>query len=396
MISNQDSIIQVSAPGKIILFGEHAVVLEKTAIASALSLRTTVTFTPNTNNTLLLDFPDLPGFGIREWSLDEFKKLDHFPNDVDLLKPIECNELFQKELNKIIDIKGIHTFLFLFCALTKCNKAYNIKITSDLPIGAGLGSSASFCVSICAGLLKAFDTYICGGCKQCVDNGIVIDQQKQQQQFCDEQLNLINLWSLQGEKIMHGTPSGIDNAVATFGKALTFTRKNGYKILDKGIPPLRILITNTKVSRSTKTLVEGVIQRSKLFPTLIDPVSNLIDTISTQCIESFNQYHTDKDNDKLQQTMDLMFDMNQHLLSGCYGVGHSSIDTIVSITKSLGFHTKLTGAGGGGCVITLLKQDTTLDQLSSLKSTLSSNGFESWEATIGDPGVLINIFPIQK
>ncbi|KAN0018608.1 hypothetical protein ACTFIU_008536 [Dictyostelium citrinum] len=393
MISNQDSIIQVSAPGKIILFGEHAVVLEKTAIASALSLRTTVTFTPNTNNTLLLDFPDLPGFGIREWSLDEFKKLNHFPHDIDILKPIECNELFQQELNKIIDIKGIHTFLFLFCALTKCTKAFNIKITSDLPIGAGLGSSASFCVSICAGLLKALDSYICGGCKQCVGGG---DEQHQQQQICDEQLNLINLWSLQGEKIMHGTPSGIDNAVATFGKALTFTRKNGYRILEKGIPPLRILITNTKVSRSTKTLVEGVIQRSKLYPILIDPVSNLIDTISSQCIESFNQYHTDRDFEKLQQTMDLMFDMNQHLLSGCYGVGHSSIDTIVSITKSLGFHTKLTGAGGGGCVITLLKQDTTTDQLSNLKSTLSSNGFESWEATIGDPGVSINILPIQK
>ncbi|EGC34243.1 hypothetical protein DICPUDRAFT_88405 [Dictyostelium purpureum] len=385
MISNDNNTIQVSAPGKIILFGEHAVVLEKTAIAASLSLRTTVTFTPNDKNRLLLDLPDIPDFGIKEWSLDDFKKLGHFPTDIDPLKPIECNQDFAKELTNFIDIKGIHTFLFLFCTLTKCNKAMDIRFSSALPIGAGLGSSASFCVGICAGLLKALDIYACGGCEQCKSTS--------EGQPCNQQLNLINQWSLQGEKIMHGTPSGIDNAVSTFGKALTFTRKNGYSVIENGIPPLRILITNTKVSRSTKTLVEGVINRSKQFPTLIDPVSNLIDTISKQCITVFDQYHQDKDYDRLQTAMDLMFDMNQHLLSGCYGVGHSSIDTIVSITKSLGFHTKLTGAGGGGCVITLLKRDTTDDQLNQLKNKLVESGFESWEATVGDPGVLVSVIP---
>ena len=49
-----------------------------------------------------------------------------------------------------------------------------------------------------------------------------------------------------------------------------------------------------------------------------------------------------------------LIDFNQHLLQ-TLGVSHTSIDRICEITAKHNFHTKLTGAGGGGCCITLLR-----------------------------------------
>ena len=49
----------------------------------------------------------------------------------------------------------------------------------------------------------------------------------------------------------------------------------------------------------------------------------------------------------------LLVDMNQHLLDAL-GVGHPALDKIVAITSALGLHSKLTGAGGGGCALTLI------------------------------------------
>lgn len=49
--------------------------------------------------------------------------------------------------------------------------------------------------------------------------------------------------------------------------------------------------------------------------------------------------------------------MNQHHLNAL-GVGHASLDQLCQVTAAHGLHSKLTGAGGGGCGITLLKPGT--------------------------------------
>lgn len=48
-----------------------------------------------------------------------------------------------------------------------------------------------------------------------------------------------------------------------------------------------------------------------------------------------------------------LFSFNQHLLNAL-GVGHPTIDRVCQLAASLGLHSKLTGGGGGGCVIALL------------------------------------------
>lgn len=78
-------------------------------------------------------------------------------------------------------------------------------VTSDLPLGSGLGSSASFCVSVAGALLALSDA-------------ISVDtSQTEWFKFSKNELELVNRWAFEGEKIIHGKPSGIDNTVSTFG-----------------------------------------------------------------------------------------------------------------------------------------------------------------------------------
>jgi mevalonate kinase len=76
----------------------------------------------------------------------------------------------------------------------------DITVTSQLPIGAGLGSSAAFCVCAAAACLLATGSVS-------VEEGA----------FPEAAQTLINSWAFEAEKLIHGNPSGIDNCISTFG-----------------------------------------------------------------------------------------------------------------------------------------------------------------------------------
>ena len=78
-------------------------------------------------------------------------------------------------------------------------------MSSDLPLGSGLGSSASFCVSISSAFLALSDAIS----TENKGHGWLT--------LGESELELINKWAYEGEKIIHGKPSGIDNSVSTFG-----------------------------------------------------------------------------------------------------------------------------------------------------------------------------------
>ncbi len=111
-----------------------------------------------------------------------------------------------------------------------------IFISSQLPFGAGLGSSAAYSVCIAAALMAA-----CGEVAIHQDN-LEVDCRVHEcipiplkdriksiglpsdmfvyPQFSEDDLNTINRLGLEAEKLVHGTPSGIDNSISTFGKQL--------------------------------------------------------------------------------------------------------------------------------------------------------------------------------
>lgn len=118
--------------------------------------------------------------------------------------------------------------------------------------------------------------------------------------------------------------------------------------------PLKMLITNTKVGRNTKALVAGVSERTLRHSDAMNFVFSAVDSISEE-LSSIIQSPVGDDLSVTQkeEKIEELMEMNHGLLQ-CMGVSHASIETVLRTTLKYKLASKLTGAGGGGCVLTLL------------------------------------------
>uniref|UniRef100_A0A8C0FZG9 Mevalonate kinase n=1 Tax=Chelonoidis abingdonii TaxID=106734 RepID=A0A8C0FZG9_CHEAB len=314
--------LTLSAPGKAILHGEHAVVYGKAALAVALNLRTFLRIKPSNNGKVLIHLPNI-GTSVN-WETFRLRTLltvfSGNPEQMDALKE------FAGITTELSAAESLGTLAFLYLYLS---------------ISAKYGWS-------------------------------------------EEEMDLINRWAFRGEQVIHGKPSGVDNSVATWGGVLRF--QSGKFTSLKRVPTLRILLTNTKVSRSTKILVASVKDKILKFPAIMNPVLASIDAISHEC-ESVLEAMAVSPSQEYYPVLEELFDINQHHLN-VIGVGHSSLDNVCRVTATHGLHSKLTGAGGGGCAITLLRPDPLM--VEAARQDLSACGFECWETSIGAPGICLH------
>ncbi|XP_047683134.1 mevalonate kinase isoform X1 [Prionailurus viverrinus] len=341
-------VLLVSAPGKVILHGEHAVVHGKVALAVAVNLRTFLRLQPHSNGKVCLD---LPNIGIkRVWDVARLQLQDtSFLEQGDASAPTA--ELVEK-LKEVAafpkdcaDPERAAVLAFLYLYLCICRKqrtlpSLDMRVWSELPTGAGLGSSAAYSVCVASALLTA-----------CEEIPNPLKDGEPASRWTVEDLELINKWAFQGERVIHGNPSGVDNAVSVWGGALRY--QQGKISLLKRLPALRILLTNTKVPRSTKALVASVRSRLLKFPEIVAPVLTSIDAISLECERMLGEMVAAPAPEHYL-VLEELIDMNQHHLNAL-GVGHASLDQLCQVTMAHGLHSKLTGAGGGGCGITLLR-----------------------------------------
>ncbi|XP_030075598.1 mevalonate kinase isoform X2 [Microcaecilia unicolor] len=380
----QESI--VSSPGKVILHGEHAVVHGKVALAVGLNLRTFLRIRCSKHGKVLLNLPNLGT--CLNWEVATLQTLKTaFPADSDGPKSpspeqIAALKVFVGIASESADTENLAVLAFLYLYLSigakyRALPSLEIIVWSELPTGAGLGSSAAYNVSMAAALLMAHGAV-----------GFPAQEEAESARWTAEELNLINTWAFQGEKIIHGNPSGVDNAVGTWGGAL---RYHAGKITSlERVPKLRILLTNTKVPRSTKLLVAGVKDKVLKFPNILNPVLSSIDAISQECERVLKEVNQNPSAD-CYTVLEELFDINQHHLN-VLGVGHPSLDRLCQVTASHGLHSKLTGAGGGGCGITLLRPDVDPAVVEAAKQQLKACGYECWETHIGAPGISLHVF----
>lgn len=317
-------ISRASAPGKIILTGEHSVVYGYPAIALALDLRVTVTM-------------ELTNDGILTISSDQFGLEESC-----LIKDTPQSGIYE---NIFLLIQGIIESEKLEIGF----QGIRVQISSDLPIGAGLGSSAAVSVAATTALLQLFSRKI---------SEVIVSKH-----------------AFASEELYHGTPSGIDNGISYHGGVLRFEKGKLTHIQTKNLD-LPLAIINTKIPRSTKTLVSGVRKRFEEHEEEIGAILKTIGNYTERIISTLDSGH-------FSTLGQLMYE--NHFLLNAIGVGHATLDELVWLTKQ--YHAlgaKLTGAGGGGCLLVLLSEGS---NISGLQEEVEQRGYDFILTSFSPTGV---------
>jgi mevalonate kinase len=271
--------ITCSAPGKIYLFGEHAVVYGETAIACAVELRTQVRV--ELDNSIIIQ-SQIGRTGV------DFEKHPYISSVIEKMKGIT-------------PIKGVF-----------------LEVDSDIPVGSGLGSSAAVTIA-CIGALN--ELFGCGlSLEEIAKVGHEIEIQVQ------------------------GAASPTDTYVSTFGGVVTIPERRKLRIPDCGI-----VIGDTGIFSSTKELVANVRNLRESYPELIEPLMASIGRISKigEPLVMAGDY----------LSIGRLMDVNQGLLDAL-GVNIIELSRLIySARKAGAFGAKITGAGGGGCMVALTATD---------------------------------------
>ncbi|XP_042215548.1 mevalonate kinase-like isoform X2 [Homarus americanus] len=379
-------VVRVSAPGKVILHGEHSVVYGKQAVALSLNLRTHLTLTTG-GDAVTLDLPDV---GVSEsWTM---KTMHDLWSRLGCKQESDATPLSADQASHLRQFLGIEeevtspqkltlfTCLHQYLSILPCPVALTISVKSQLPTGAGLGSSAAYAVCLSAALL-----HISGSLNPCQlsspaagDGGTDVTNFSNLKNVCN--------WAYRCEQIVHGTPSGIDNSICTYGGAVSFKCGNSSPLQ---VPPLQVLLVNTGVPRSTKALVTGVRERRERLMPIVDPILESLDVLADRGLQVLRQLASatdDNERDSAYNILHELVDINQALLCAL-GVSHARLDRLMSIAKSHSLNAKLTGAGGGGFGIVVLGRATPEDKVTACRKELEDANYQVWTTSLGAPGL---------
>jgi len=336
--------ISVSAPGKIILFGEHAVVYDKLGIVYSIDKRCHVRLVPHSKDRFFINS-------------DRFGQQGPFSEN-------EISDIYysQKKLIEDRDFKGLQKLYqgnrlspVLFVAGSIFNKhgfcGADIHVKSQVP--KGLGSSSALFSALSLALLKQF--------KQKVSN--------------DE----VSSFAYQGDVVAHGgTPSGIDNNAVTHGGCLTYRQSQGVTILKNKSSTLRLLVVDTGEEPRTAETVARVRQLRKEKPLFVDSVLDRLNFFSEEALGALDN------KPDIKKVGRLMTDYYLELKK--LDISTSRIDQIIELAlKNNALGAKPTGGWGGGCCLVLAGNQSERD---TLQKTFHNHDFSCFEVKIGGGGVM--------
>ncbi|MHA1292342.1 MAG: mevalonate kinase [Promethearchaeota archaeon] len=315
--------VSISSPGKCILFGEHSVVYGYPAIAMAISLNSICTIEKISQKKIIIVLRNYNKKFISS-NLNNLKSqlLSQFPQFY------RCFEIFKNKFK--INFKNL------------C-----ITISSSLFPSSGLGSSASISVALISAISQFYN----------------LNFKKKD----------ISELAFELEKIVHGTPSGIDNTICTYGN-LIYYQSGKFEFLS--IPrDLKLLVSYTNIEHNTKEAIERIKLIKKEKPEYSNKLLGKMGLIAENAKEELKKGN-------LIEIGKLMNE-NQNYLEKMK-VSTDAISEITNIAVETGaFGSKLTGAGLGGCVITLGKKKI----LRKIYSKLNDKGYKSFLTNIDRIGV---------
>ncbi len=303
-----------SAPSKVILFGEHAVVYGEPAIAIALNLRTTVTVEPS---------------------------------EVFTVNGRPLNDKYHRYIKKAIE-------------LVWSGSPLEIHTASAVPSASGMGSSASITVAMVSALLAL--------------KGEVAERD-------------VALKSFEVEYETQGRASPIDTSTVTHGKGILISNtklndflwsverdKNRWFIHHLEIPSLRLVVGFSGVKGHTPEMVEKV-RRFYQWNSFARDVIKEIGKLTMKAVKPL----IEEDYETIGKYMNL----NNKLLT-ILGVSHPMLKKMIDASLKHSYGAKITGAGGGGCIIALT------DEQDEVAKAIEEVGGKAYKVKISQTGFLIN------
>ena len=341
--------IKTSAPGKVHLIGEHAVVYSEPAIIAAIGNRTYVDISPAKDITYQdIAWPDIS----HTWKVEQVFEITQ--KTFDLWK--EGNE--KKDFSKLFSFikeNGYEGYRASVLGLAMknlgINQGFSITIDSKIPTGAGLGSSASRAVAMTKAIAELFEKEL--------------------------SLEEINEIAFQQEKIIHGTPSGGDNSACCFGGLVWFKKdqpKNQINSLKEEVPYKLenfVFVYTGPPQKTTGELVQLVRELDEGYRT--ERIKK-IGEMTYEMLDVLRRRNFQRMKEIINQTQKNLAELK---------VSTEKIDEIAESVQEIGGAAKLCGAGGGGIVLCYHQDKGKLIDL------IKNIGYDPWETELAVEGVRI-------
>ncbi len=286
--------VTISAPGKLMLFGEHAVLYDHPCIVTAVGERMTATVTVLDKPAFELSAPDV-----------------NVNSHVKAMDALGSGEIPQGAAFVELAVKH-------FFDQYPSGKGIHIETRSGFSPRVGLGSSSASAVCVIKALADLFGMSLSPEQIFAVAYQAVLDAQ--------------------------GKGSGFDVAAAAFGGTLLFFT-GGKQIEPLQLPSLPLIIGYTGVKADTVTVIDQVKARAEKFPKIIDRLYGEIDAVTTLALSALREGDL--------RTVGELMDVNHGYLSAL-GVSSAKLESLVHAARDAGaWGAKLSGAGGGDCMIAL-------------------------------------------
>ncbi|MCC6003830.1 MAG: mevalonate kinase [Thermofilum sp.] len=296
-----------SAPGKVILFGEHFVVEGQPAIAVAVSVRAYVSVEP-------IERDEIQVYS-KNYNLAETYILRNRESWSGRMLPV-----------------AVAAYTTMLEAGRKTG--LKIDIDSQIPPSSGMGSSAAVSVATVHATSLAL--------------GLELELKK------------ISDIAYEAEKVVHGKPSGIDNTIAAFGGAIAYRKGEGFVQLKPVFRGVKLVLADTGKPRNTGEMVRKVLALKNTYPSILDPIYYSAGKLVVEAAQLLEQGEYEK--------LGNLMNINHGLLSAI-GVSTKEIETLVHTARESGaLGAKLTGAGGGGYIVALCRENDTEKVINALKN----------------------------
>ncbi len=330
----------IKSSAKVILFGEHAVVYDRLGIAAATEKYTIISINSGDTDTISIKSKNLG--------------LENKMNKADIFKIIENIDKL-REQNKIDEIKELakqDKLLPSFVVAGKIMKEYEFKpcsIEIDSEVPKNLGSSAS----VFNGIAKAVSEYL----------GLGLSKEK------------IGYFANEGDKVVHGTPSGIDAYTIAYGGWVCYRKSEGVKPLKIDFELPLIIVDSGEPARTGETV--GYVRKQKEKKSeFVNSVLDRLDEISHKGMDAIKLQN-------LEKIGELMTDYYQELRK--LDISTPKLDEIIHIAlKNNALGAKPTGGWGGGNCIVLAKSQK---QAEELMRKYGSQGYKVFQTKLGVEGV---------